>query len=52
MDHAFDTVGLGGYSFGVDGNDRRLSSTKLTEHSIDVYAFFTNLLAPLTGGKK
>jgi hypothetical protein len=49
VDHAFDTVGLGGYSFGVDGNNRRLSSTKLTEHNIDVYAFFTNLLAPLTG---
>ncbi len=49
VDHAFDTVGLGGYSFGVDGNNRRLSSIKLTEHNIDVYAFFTHLLAPVTG---
>ncbi len=48
VDNAFDTVGLGGYSAGVDGNNKRLSSTKLTEHNIDVYAFFTNLLAPLT----
>jgi hypothetical protein len=31
VDHAFDTIGLGGYSFGVDGNNRRLSSIKLTE---------------------
>ena len=49
VDHAFDRVGLGGYSFGVDGNDQRLSARKLTEHNVDVYAFFTNLLAPLTG---
>jgi hypothetical protein len=49
VDHAFDTVGLGGYSFGVDGNDQRLGSTKRTEHNVDVYGFFTNLLAPLTG---
>jgi len=49
VDNAFDTVGLGGYSSGVNGNNQRLSSSKLTEHNIDVYAFFTNLLAPLTG---
>ena len=49
VDNALDTVGLGGYSFGVDGNNQRLSSTKLTEHNIDVYGFFTNLLAPITG---
>jgi hypothetical protein len=49
VDNAFDTVGLGGYSFGVDGNNQRLSLRKLTEHNVDVYAFFTNLLAPLTG---
>jgi hypothetical protein len=49
VDHAFDTVGLGGYSAGVDGNNRRLSSVKLTEHNNDVYGFFTHLLAPLTG---
>lgn len=49
VDHAFDTVGLGGYSAGVDGNNKRLSSIKLTEHNVDVFAFFSNLLAPLTG---
>jgi hypothetical protein len=49
VDHAFDTVGLGGYSAGVDGQNQRLSSLKLTEHNVDVYALFTNLLAPLTG---
>ena len=49
VDHAFDTVGLGGYSFGVDGDNRRLSSRKLTEHNVDVYGLFTHLLAPLTG---
>jgi hypothetical protein len=49
VDHAFDTVGLGGYSFGVDGNNQRLSGRKLTEHNVDVYGFFTHLLAPLTG---
>ena len=51
VDNAFDTVGLGGYSAGVDGNNQRLSSKKLTEHNIDVYAFFSNLLAPLTGDR-
>lgn len=49
VDNAFDTFGLGGYSFGVDGNNQRLSLMKLTEHNVDVYGFFTNLLAPLTG---
>lgn len=49
VNNAFDTVGLGGYSFGVDGNNQRLSLKKLTEHNADVYGFFTNLLAPLTG---
>jgi hypothetical protein len=48
VDHAFDTVGLGGYSAGVDGNNQRRSGTKLTEHNVDVYGFFTHLLAPLT----
>ena len=49
VNNAFDTVGLGGYSYGVDGNNQRLSLKKLTEHNADVYGFFTNLLAPLTG---
>ncbi len=49
VNNAFDTVGLGGYSFGVDGKNQRLSLMKLTEHNADVYGFFTNLLAPLTG---
>jgi hypothetical protein len=52
VNNAFDTVGLGGYSAGVDGNNNRLSLTKLTEHNIDVYGLFTNLLAPLTGNAK
>jgi len=50
VDNAFDTSGLGGYSFGVDAMNKRLSQTKLTEHNVDVYGFFNNLLAPLTGG--
>src|SRR5262249_15330688 len=45
VDHAFDTGGLGGYSAGVDGDNRRLSR-KLTEHNNDVYGFFAHLLAP------
>ncbi|MGC1341104.1 MAG: hypothetical protein WA854_02185 [Candidatus Binataceae bacterium] len=49
VNNAFDTAGLGGYSAGVDGNNNRLNLTKLTEHNIDVYGLFTNLLAPLTG---
>jgi hypothetical protein len=49
VDNAFDTVGLRGYSFGVDGKNQRLSSMKLTEHNVDVYGFFVNMLAPLTG---
>ena len=49
VDNAFDTVGLGGYSFGVDAMNKRLNRTKLTEHNVDVYGFFINLLAPLTG---
>lgn len=49
VDNAFDTAGLGGYSFGVDAMNKRLSQTKLTEHNVDVYGFFNNLLAPLTG---
>jgi hypothetical protein len=52
VDNAFDTVGLGGYSFGVDGKNQRLSLKKLTEHNADVYGFFTNILAPLTGDSK
>lgn len=47
IDNAYDTSGLGGYSFGVDGNNQRLIK-KLTEHNVDVYGFFTNLLK-LTG---
>ena len=35
-------LGLGGYSFGVDGKNQRLSLKKLTEHNVDVYGFFTN----------
>jgi len=49
VDNAFDTAGLGGYSFGVDGKNNRLNLVKLTEHNVDVYGLFTNLLAPLTG---
>lgn len=52
VDNAFDTVGLGGYSFGVDADNKRLSSIKRTEHNNDVYGFFTNLLAPLTGNAR
>ena len=46
--NAFDTAGLGGYSFGVDGKNNRLNLMKLTEHNVDVYGLFTNLLAQLT----
>ncbi len=49
VDNAFDTVGLGGYSFGVSSGNDRISATKSSEHNIDVCALFTNLLAPLTG---
>jgi hypothetical protein len=49
VDNAFDTVGLGGYSFGVDAKNNRLSLMKLTEHNADAYGLFNNLLAPLTG---
>jgi hypothetical protein len=49
LDNAFDTAGLGGYSFGVDANNNRLNLIKLTEHNVDVYGLFINLLAPLTG---
>ena len=52
VDNAFDTAGLGGYSAGVDGNNNRLNLIKLTEHNLDVYGLFTNLLAPLTGDAK
>ena len=31
---------------GVDGNNNRLNLIKLTEHNLDVYGLFTNLLAP------
>lgn len=47
VDNAFDPGGLGGYSFGVDANNVRLPNKSL-EHDTDVYALFTNLLAPLT----
>ena len=43
---------LGGYSAGVDGNNNRLNLIKLTEHNLDVYGLFTNLLEPLTGDAK
>lgn len=49
VDNAYDTYGLGGYSYGVDANNSRLSQKKLTEHNVDVYGLFTHLLAPLTG---
>lgn len=49
VDNAFDTVGLGGYSVGVDGKNNRLNLMKLTEHNVDAYGLFINLLAPLTG---
>jgi len=48
VDNAFDPGGLGGYTFGVDGNNVRLRHKSL-EHNILAYALFTNLLAPLTG---
>lgn len=48
VDNAFDTVGLGGYSAGVDAMNNRLNLSKLTEHNIDVYGFFVHLLLPLT----
>ena len=48
VDNAFDTTGLGGYSFGVDANNQRISHVRSAEHNIDVYALFNNLLAPLT----
>lgn len=51
VNNAFDTTGLGGYSFGLDAKNNRLKS-KLTEHNADAYALFTNLLAPLTGDTK
>lgn len=47
VDHAFDPGGLGGYTFGVDGNNVRLRNKSL-EHNSLAYALFTNLLAPLT----
>jgi hypothetical protein len=47
VDHAFDTAGLGGYRGGVDPSNQPLQF-KSTEHNIDVYGLFNNLLAPLT----
>lgn len=47
VDTTYDTRGPGGYNFGVDGNNTPLLY-KSTEHNIDVYGLFTNLLAPLT----
>jgi hypothetical protein len=49
VDSAFDTVGLGGYTFGIDADNRRIAPTKSLEHNIGVYTLFINLLAPLTG---
>jgi hypothetical protein len=49
VNNAYDTEGLGGYSYGVDAMNNRLNLKKLTEHNVDVYALFKNLLAPLTG---
>ena len=51
VDHAYDVVGLGGYSFGVDANNKRITGIKSAEHNIDVYGLFNNLLAPLTGDR-
>lgn len=49
VDSAFDSEGLGGYTYGVDANDHRIAPTKSLEHNAGVYALFTNFLAPLTG---
>jgi hypothetical protein len=48
VDNTYSDQGLGGYSFGVNGNNEPIPN-KSTEHNIDVYALFNNLLAPLTG---
>ncbi|MBA3943344.1 MAG: Tat pathway signal sequence domain protein [Herpetosiphonaceae bacterium] len=47
VDNAYSTIGFGGYTFGVDGANNRLTYAA-TEHNIDVYAFFT-MLNKLTG---
>lgn len=49
VDSAFDSTGLGGYTYGIDANDHRIAPTKSLEHNAGVYALFTNFLAPLTG---
>jgi hypothetical protein len=49
VDSAFDSTGLGGYTYGVDADNHRIAPTKSLEHNAGVYALFTNFLAPLTG---
>lgn len=48
VDTTYSDQGLGGYSFGVNGNNEPVPN-KSTEHNIDVYGLFNNWLAPLTG---
>lgn len=47
--NAYSTVGAGGYTGGVDGNNNKITY-KATEHNIDTYAFFS-MLAALTGDR-
>ncbi len=49
VDSAFDSEGLGGYTYGIDANNHRIAPTKSLEHNAGAYALFTNFLAPLTG---
>ena len=51
VDNTYSDQGLGGYSFGVNGTNQPVPN-KSTEHNIDVYGLFTNLLAPLTGDRR
>lgn len=47
--NAYSDEGLGGYTFGVAPDGTSQIPNKSTEHNIDVYGLFNNLLAPLTG---
>ena len=47
FNNTYDTRGAGGYIFGLN-NDNRKVLVKSSEHNIDVYALFSNLLGPLT----
>jgi hypothetical protein len=47
FNNTYDTRGAGGYIFGLN-NDNQKVLVKSSEHNIDVYALFSNLLAPLT----